>query len=77
MNSPEQAIGVFINEVSKECLLATMLDCEKFLDSRLTIQQKENFIQENTEIYFEAIDLLPTQWLHHLVIHMKEAVKTK
>jgi hypothetical protein len=77
ISSPEQALNEFINEVSKECLLSTMKDCEKFLNSNLTKQEKESFIQNNAEVYFPAIELTPLQWLNKLVQQMKEAVKTK
>ncbi|MGN7287489.1 contact-dependent growth inhibition system immunity protein [Shouchella rhizosphaerae] len=76
-SSPEQALNEFINEVSKECLLSTIKDCEKFLNSNLTKQEKESFIQNNAEVYFPAIELTPLQWLNKLVQQMKEAVKTK
>jgi hypothetical protein len=75
--SPEQALDEFINGVSKECLLSTIQDCEEFLNSTLIKQEKENLIQNNTEIYFPAIELTPLQWLYKLVEQMKEAAKTK
>ncbi|UTR13508.1 contact-dependent growth inhibition system immunity protein [Salipaludibacillus sp. LMS25] len=77
INSPEQAIDEFINEASKECLMSTIKDCEKFLNSRLTKQEKTNIIQNNAEIYFPAIELTPLQWLNKLVEQMQGAVKTK
>lgn len=77
IGSPDQALNEFIKEVSKECLLSTIKDCEEFLNSNLTKQEKENLIQNNTEIYFPAIELTPLQWLYQLVEQMKEAVKTK
>ncbi|WP_369900735.1 contact-dependent growth inhibition system immunity protein [Bacillus manliponensis] len=77
ISSPEQALDEFINEVSKECLLSTIKDCEEFLNSNLTRQEKEDLIQNNTEIYFPAIELTPLQWLGKLVAQMQEAVKIK
>ncbi|MDR4938253.1 contact-dependent growth inhibition system immunity protein [Rossellomorea marisflavi] len=77
ISSPEQAIDEFINEASIECLLSTIKDCEKFLNSSLTKQEKENIIQHNAEVYFPAIELTPLQWLNNLVENMKEGVKTK
>jgi hypothetical protein len=76
ISSPEQALAEFINEVSKECLLSTINDCEELLNSNLPKQEKEDFIQNNTEIYFPAIELTPLQWLGKLE-QMLEAVKTK
>lgn len=77
ISSPEQALDEFINEVSKEGLLSTIKDCEKFLNSSLTKQEKENIIQNNAEVYFPAIKLTPLQWLINLVEEMKEGAKTK
>ncbi|MFD2657677.1 contact-dependent growth inhibition system immunity protein [Gracilibacillus thailandensis] len=77
ISSPEQALDEFINEASIGCLLSTIKDCEKFLNSNLTKQEKENIIQNNAEIYFPAIELTPLQWLNNLVEKMKEGVKTK
>ncbi|MBM7602834.1 hypothetical protein JOC75_000804 [Metabacillus crassostreae] len=77
ISSPEQALDEFINEASIECLLSTIKDCEKFLNSNLTKQEKENIIQNNAEIYFPAIELNPLQWLNNVVEKIKEGVKTK
>lgn len=77
ISSPEQALDEFINEVSIECLLSTIKDCEKFLNNSLTKQEKENIIQNNAEVYFPAIKLTPLQWLINLVEEMKEGAKTK
>ncbi|MGG2088039.1 contact-dependent growth inhibition system immunity protein [Priestia aryabhattai] len=77
ISSSGQALDEFINEVSKECLLSTIKDCEKLLNSNLTKQEKEDLIQNNTEIYFPALELTPLQWLWKLVEQMQEAIKTK
>lgn len=52
-------------------------DCQDFLNSTLTIQEKENFIDNNAEIYFPAISLNPLQWFNKIIEEMKEAVKMK
>ncbi|WP_226669724.1 contact-dependent growth inhibition system immunity protein [Metabacillus litoralis] len=77
ISSPEQALVEFVNEASKECLLSTIKDCEKFLNSNLTKQEKENIIQNNAEVYFPAIELNPLQWLNNVVEKMKVGVKIK
>ncbi|KYC61567.1 hypothetical protein GWJ21_14495 [Bacillus coagulans] len=77
ISSPEQALDEFINEASKECLLFTIKYCDEFLNSELTKQEKENIIQNNVEIYFPAIELMPLQWLNKLVEQIKEAVKKR
>ena len=77
ISSPEQALDAFINEASIECLLSTIKHCEKFLNSNLTKQEKENIIQNSAEVYFPAIELNPLQCLNNLVDKMKEGMKTK
>lgn len=75
ISSPEQALDDFINEASKKWLLSTIKDCKAFLNSNLTKKEKEDFIQDGTEIYFPAIELNPIQWLYKLVEQMQETVK--
>ncbi|MGG3571851.1 contact-dependent growth inhibition system immunity protein [Bacillus gobiensis] len=77
ISSPEQALDEFIYEANKECLLFTIKFCDEFLNSKITKQDKENFIQTNAEIYFPAIGLTPIQWLNKVVEQIKEAVKAK
>lgn len=77
ISSPQQALGEFISEVTKECLLSTIKDCEELLNSDVTNQEKEDFIQQNTEVYFPEIELTPLQWLCKIIEQMREAVKTK
>ena len=77
ISSPKQALDEFINEVSKECLLSTIKDCEAFFNSNLTKQEKEDIIQNNTEINFLNIKSNPLQWLGKLVEQMQAAVKIK
>ncbi|WP_078552224.1 contact-dependent growth inhibition system immunity protein [Bacillus alkalicellulosilyticus] len=77
INSPEQALEEFIKEASIECLQYTIKDCEKFLNSKLTKQEKESIIQNNAEVYFSALKLNPLQWLNNIVEKLKEGVKTK
>ncbi|CAM4082494.1 hypothetical protein BAMA_16650 [Bacillus manliponensis] len=73
MNSPEEAMEGFIYESSKECLLFTIKCCEAFLNSEITMQEKEKFIESNVEIYFPAIALTSVQWLINVVKQMKKA----
>lgn len=77
ISSPQQALDEFISEVTKECLLSTIKDCEELLNSDVTHQEKEDFIQQNTEVYFPEIELTPLQWLYKITEQMQEAVRTK
>lgn len=77
IDSLEEALDKFIHEASKDCLLSTIKDCQDFLNSTLTIQEKESFIENNAEIYFSAISLNPLQWLNKIIEEMKEAVDMK
>lgn len=77
ISSPEQVLDEFISEVSRACLVSTINDCEEFLNNHLTKEEKEEFIQSNTEVYFPAIEVTPLQWLYTLVEQMREGLKTK
>ncbi|MCM3004562.1 contact-dependent growth inhibition system immunity protein [Priestia koreensis] len=77
ISSPQQALDEFINEVTKECLLSTIKDCEEFLNSDVTHQEKEDFIQQHAEVYFPEIELNSLQWLYKITEQMREALKTK
>ncbi|MEK4790174.1 MULTISPECIES: contact-dependent growth inhibition system immunity protein [unclassified Bacillus (in: firmicutes)] len=77
IDSPEEALQEFIHEATKVCLLSTIKDCQDFLNSTLTFQEKESFIENNAEIYFPAISLKPIQWFNKIIEEMKEAVKIK
>ncbi len=77
VSSPEQAIDEFIKEASKKGLLFTIKHCEEFLNSELTKLEKGTIRQNNTAMYFPAIELTPLQWLIKLVDQIKEGLKTK
>ncbi|MCY9674458.1 contact-dependent growth inhibition system immunity protein [Bacillus pumilus] len=77
IHSPEKALNEFNHLASKECLLSTIKDCQDFLNSTITLQEKESFIENNVEIYFPEISLNPLQWLNNIIEKMKEEVKMK
>lgn len=43
--------------------------------SDLSIQEKEEFIEYYTEIYFPSLKLTPIEWLEQTVEKLKQALK--
>lgn len=77
IESLEFAINEFITEVTNICLENTIEDITSFLQSGLTVHEKEEFIKYNAEIYFPALNLPPIEWLEQIVDLLKRALKNK
>ncbi len=71
------AINEFINEVTNICLENTIEDITAFLQSGLSVHEKEEFIIYDTEIYFPALNLTPIKWLEQIIELLKRALKNK
>lgn len=74
IDSPEKAIEEYISEVSNAWLKKTIQTAEIFLDSDLTTDEKNNFVQMNTDIYFPAIGKTPLQWFENMINDFKKYV---
>ncbi|HFJ9441161.1 MULTISPECIES: contact-dependent growth inhibition system immunity protein [Bacillus] len=77
IESLEFAINEFINEVTNICLENTIEDITAFLQSGLSVHEKEEFIIYNTEIYFPTLNLTPIKWLEQIIELLKRALKNK
>ncbi|EEM56116.1 MULTISPECIES: contact-dependent growth inhibition system immunity protein [Bacillus cereus group] len=77
IESLEFAINEFITAVTTICLENTIEDITAFLQSGLSIHEKEEFIIYNAEIYFPALNLTPIEWLEQIVELLKRALKNK
>lgn len=64
IKEPEDALLNYISSVGSDWLekLSTMI--EEFLDSKLSDDEKAEFITKNTDIYFPAIGMSPVEWLY-------------
>lgn len=77
IESPEQALQDYIDRQSKDWIQILIYRAESFLNSNLSDNEKEEFIESNAEIYFPAIELKPIEWLNNVVEQLKKAVITK
>lgn len=74
IESPEEALLEYIQSVDDHWI-QTIVDAIKFfLESDLSIEEKNNFIEENVEIYFPAIDMSPIEWLRYVAIELKRSI---
>ncbi|MGG0238075.1 contact-dependent growth inhibition system immunity protein [Bacillus rhizoplanae] len=75
MGTPEKALNEFIEEAHKVCIENTIKYITVFLKSDLSTQEKEEFIEYYTEIYFPSLKLTPMEWLEQTVKTLKKALK--
>ena len=75
MGTPEKALNEFIEEAHKVCIENTIKYITIFLKSDLSTQEKEEFIEYYTEIYFPSLKLTPLEWLDQTVETLKQALK--
>ena len=71
IESPESAIKEY-SYLWKESLLDIINVINDFLNSDLSIDEKNEFIEMNTEIYFPAIQKKPIDWLNEINIFFRE-----
>jgi CdiI immunity protein len=74
IESPESAWEEFIDEATKDDMLILLQEIERFLETELSYQEKEEFIEENCLIYFPAINITPLKWLKQVQDELKRAV---
>ncbi|MDR3598047.1 contact-dependent growth inhibition system immunity protein [Clostridium sp.] len=74
ISSSESAIKEYAIEVGQEYTLFIVKCIKEFLNSNFTEEEKNNFIERNTELYFPAIDMTPVEWLEgvmkYYIIHL-------
>ncbi|WP_440604398.1 contact-dependent growth inhibition system immunity protein [Bacillus sp. GB_SG_008] len=75
MGTPEKALNEFIEEAHKVCIENTIKYITVFLKSDLSAQEKEEFIEYYTEIYFPSLKLTPIEWLEQTVETLKQSLK--
>ncbi|MGG1167486.1 MULTISPECIES: contact-dependent growth inhibition system immunity protein [Bacillus cereus group] len=75
MGTPEKALHEFIEEAHKICIGNTINYITAFLNSDLSTEKKEEFIEYYTDIYFPALKLAPLEWLEQTGETLKQALK--
>lgn len=75
IESPEKALEEFIEENSEGAISATIVEIDEFLYEDLPQQNKEQFIDDNCDLYFPALKLTPIEWLKQVQDELKKAVE--
>jgi hypothetical protein len=74
IESPEGALQEYIEENTKKRILITIQEIDKFLCEDLPQQDKEQFMEDNCDLYFPALQLTPIEWLKYIQDELKKAV---
>jgi CdiI immunity protein len=74
IESPEGALQEYIEENTKKRILITIEEIDKFLCEDLPQQDKEQFMEDNCDLYFPALQLTPIEWLKYIQDELKKAV---
>jgi len=77
IESPESALNEIIEEEDRQWLLEIISHIDEFIQSSITEQEKNEFIQNYAEIYFPALGVSPIEWLKKVATQLKEAVQEK
>lgn len=71
IESPEEALLEFVTESSTAGLEYMIADLTAFLTSNLSETEKVAFIERHSDIYFQAMDKAPVEWLNHVLQETK------
>mgnify|MGYP003105913167 CR=1 FL=1 len=74
IDSIQEALNKYIDECDKEWLNKIIISGEKFLQSDISDDNKDKFIEDSTEIYFESINMNPREWLNCIINTLKKEV---
>lgn len=74
IESPEGALQEYIEENSEGAISATLAQINTFLQEDLSKREKEQFIEDNCDLYFPALQLTPVEWLKHVQYELKKVV---
>lgn len=73
IESPETAVREY-SILCKDSLIDLTSSIDDFMKSNLTMNEKNEFIKNNTEIYFSAIQKEPIEWLNEINMFFKEEI---
>lgn len=71
IESPENAVREY-SILWKDSLVDLTDAIDDFMKADLTMDEKNKFIKNNTEIYFPAIQKSPIEWLNEINMFFKE-----
>lgn len=71
IESPENAVFEYAKEY-KESLDEIISAIDEFLECSMTLEEKNEFVTQNTEIYFPALGKEPMRWLENVNNYFKD-----
>jgi hypothetical protein len=74
MESPEGALQEYIEENSEGAISVTLAQINTFLHEDLSEQVKEQFIEDNCDLYFPALELTSVEWLKQVQAELKSTL---
>ena len=74
IESPEGALQEYIEENSEGAISATLAQINTFFQEDLSEQVKEQFIEDNCDLYFPALKLTPIEWLKQVQDELKSTL---
>ncbi|UOE63142.1 hypothetical protein HPB58_15215 [Priestia filamentosa] len=74
MESPEGALQEYIEENNEGAISATLVQINAFLHENLSKRVKEQFIEDNCDLYLPALELTPVEWLKQVQDELKKTV---
>ncbi|RPK09578.1 contact-dependent growth inhibition system immunity protein [Priestia endophytica] len=74
IESPEKALQEFIEENSEGAISETIVEIDEFLHEDLPQRNKEQFIEDNCDFYFPALELTPVEWLKQVQAELKSTL---
>ncbi|OYD06084.1 contact-dependent growth inhibition system immunity protein [Paludifilum halophilum] len=77
IESPEEALQELIRESDYIVLDNTLKFIKKFLELKISQEEKSEFIKEHACIYFPAIGMTPLEWLKKIATDLEQSVKVK
>ncbi|WP_242490723.1 contact-dependent growth inhibition system immunity protein [Priestia endophytica] len=72
MEPLEEVWAEIIENANKKNTTLLLNDIDRFLNSNLSHIEKEEFIKENCDLYFPAINTTPLEWLIQMQIEFKK-----
>ena len=71
MGPLEEVWEEIIEDSNKSNTVPLINEIERFFNSNLSDEEKEEFIEDNCDLYFPAINSTPLEWLRQVQVNLK------
>lgn len=76
IDSIDEALEEVIEEINKEWIIDLINNSELFLNSGMSEDEKNKFIEENCDIYIPN-NLTPSKWFDNIIERLKKEIEDK